>query len=215
MVIEKKKSKISNIDSGGISSNGGGGGAGGGYAYALPINPTKFGLWLFISAIIMLFSALTSAYIVRHSAGNWLNFEMPGIFWINTLILILSSLTIQLSYLQLKRDNISSFKILFLVSALLGISFLIGQVIGWGQLRDMGIYVNTNPSSSFFYLLTGAHAVHLAGGVISLIYVLVKALSGHYNSKNKLGVELCVTYWHFLDILWLYLFVFIKVTTSS
>jgi len=214
MVIEKKgKSQISDIDSGKIFNNGGGGGAGGhNYSYALPINPAKFGLWLFIGAIIMFFSALTSAYIVRHSVGNWLRFELPGIFWFNTLVLILSSLTIQLSYFQLKKDNSASFKFLFLLSTLFGISFLIGQLVGWGQLREMGIYASTNPSSSFFYLLTLAHAVHLVGGIIALIYVLIKALLGYYSSKNRLGVELCVTYWHFLDVLWLYLFVFINVT---
>lgn len=214
MVIEKRKEGgVSNIDAGGIYGNGGGGAGGHAFSYALPINPAKFGLWLFIAAVIMLFSALTSAYIVRHSTGNWLNFKMPRIFWVNTLILIISSLTIQLSYFKLRKDDILRFKILFLVSTLLGIFFLVGQVIGWRQLNDMGIYVNTNPSSSFFYLLTGVHAVHLAGGIISLLYVLIKALLGRYNSRNKLGVELCVTYWHFLDILWLYLFVFIKVTT--
>ncbi len=216
MVIEKKRPKSGtlDIDFNGTYNNGGGGGAGGhSSSYALPVQPAKFGLWLFISAIIMLFSALTSAYIVRHSVGNWLRFEMPGIFWFNTFVLLLSSLTIQLSYFKLRRDKIVSFKILFAISTFLGLLFLAGQIIGWNQLRDAGIYVNTNPSSSFFYLLTGAHAVHLAGGIVSLVYVFVKSLLGFYNSRNKLGVELCITYWHFLDILWLYLFVFIKVTT--
>lgn len=215
MVIEKKKrSEVSNIDIGGIYGNGGGGMGGHSSSYyALPINPAKFGLWLFIAAVIMLFSALTSAYIVRHSAGNWLRFEVPRIFWVNTFILILSSLTLQLSYFKLKKDKISDFKTLFLISTLLGISFLIGQIIGWGQLIKMGIYVSTNPSSSFFYLLTGMHALHLAGGIISLVYVLIKSLLGHYTSRNRLGVELCITYWHFLGLLWLYLFVFINVTT--
>ncbi len=214
MVIEKRKGdKVLNIDFGGTYGNGGEGAGGRSSSYALPINPAKFGLWLFIAAIIMLFSALTSAYIVRHSAGNWLRFEMPIIFWGNTIILILSSLTIQLSYLRLKKDELSGFKVLFLVSTLLGISFLVGQVIGWGELSKMGVYVSTNPSSSFFYLLTGLHALHLAGGIISLVYVLVKALRGYYSSRNRLGVELCITYWHFLGFLWLYLFVFIKVTT--
>ncbi|CUS93675.1 cytochrome c oxidase subunit 3 [Candidatus Kryptobacter tengchongensis] len=214
MVAEKKKEAgISNIDSGRIFNNGGGGGAGGhSYSYALPVNPAKFGLWLFISAIIMFFSALTSAYIVRHSAGNWLKFNLPPIFVVNTLILIFSSVTIQMSYFRLKRNKLSEFKLLFLFSTLLGVSFLIGQLIGWEQLKNMGIYVGTNPSSSFFYLLTWAHAIHLIGGVVALVYVLIKALFGHYNSKNRLGVELCITYWHFLDILWIYLFIFINVT---
>jgi len=212
MVIEKeKKGGISNIDIGGTFNNGGGG-AGGHSSYALPINPAKFGLWLFISAVIMLFAAITSAYIVRHSAGNWLKFNLPEIFWFNTLVLILSSATIQLSYSRLKRDKILEFKLLFLISALLGIIFLIGQVIGWGQLRNSGVYVSTNPSSSFFYLLTWLHGFHLFGGVISMIYVLVKALKGFYNSRNRLGIELCATYWHFLDFLWIYLFIFIKLT---
>lgn len=212
MVIEKeKKSGITNIDIGGTFNNGGGG-AGGHSSYALPINPAKFGLWLFISAIIMLFAAITSAYIVRHAAGNWLRFNLPSIFWFNTFVLILSSMMIQLSYLRLKKDRILEFKFLFLASALLGITFLVGQVIGWGQLRSYGVYVNTNPSSSFFYLLTWLHGLHLFGGVVSMIYVLIKALKGFYNSKNKLGVELCITYWHFLGVLWLYLFIFIKST---
>jgi cytochrome c oxidase subunit 3 len=117
-----------------------------------------------------------------------------------------------LSYSRLKRDKILEFKLLFLISALLGIIFLIGQVIGWGQLRNSGVYVSTNPSSSFFYLLTWLHGLHLFGGVISMIYVLIKALKGFYNSRNRLGVELCATYWHFLDFLWIYLFIFIKLT---
>jgi len=214
MVIEKKKgSEVSNIDIGGIYSNGGGDSGGHPSSFALPVHPAKFGLWLFISAVIMFFSALTSAYIVRHSAGNWMRFDLPGIFWVNTFILVLSSFTIQLSYFRLRKDDISGFKIWFLISTLLGISFLIGQVIGWAQLNGIGIYVGTNPSSSFFYLLTWGHALHLAGGVIALIYVLVRSLSGYYSSRNKLGVELCITYWHFLDVLWLYLFIFIKVTT--
>ncbi|MEN3038062.1 MAG: cytochrome c oxidase subunit 3 [Candidatus Kryptonium sp.] len=213
-MVNEKRGISSDIDSGKTFNNGGAGGAGGhSYSYALPVNPAKFGLWLFIAAIIMLFSAITSAYIVRHSAGNWLKFELPVIFWFNTLILILSSVTIQVSYFKLKNGDIVGFKSFFLLSTLLGISFLIGQVIGWAQLTKMGIYVSTNPSSLFFYLLTGADAVHLAGGVIALIYVMIKSLLGYYNSYNKLGVELCVTYWHFLDILWIYLFVFINITT--
>ncbi len=211
-MVKEKEIGFSDIDSGKIFNNGGGGGAGGRlYSYGLPINSAKFGLWLFISAIIMLFSAFTSAYIVRHSAGDWLRFKLPEIFWVNTLILVLSSVAIQLSYFQLKKDNLASFKALFLLSTLLGISFLIGQFIGWGQLKEMGIYVSTNPSSSFFYLLTIVHAVHLVGGIFALIYVLIRALFGHYSSGNRLGVELCITYWHFLDVLWVYLFVFINV----
>ena len=195
---------------------GGGGDDGGGFEnyQALPISVPKFGLWLFLGSVIMLFAAFTGAYIVRSAGSDWMNFKFPDIFWFNTGVLILSSIFIQLSYLNLKRNSLTKFKVLFGISTLLGVLFLTGQYIGWRELSDMGIYLRTNPSSSFFYLLTGAHAVHLLGGIFVLLYVFIRALRNVYNAERKTGVELSVIYWHFLDVLWLYLFIFLNVMSS-
>jgi cytochrome c oxidase subunit 3 len=212
MIVEEVK-EIKTGTPGGFDGFKGGGGErpGDGSEYALPIRPAKFGLWLFIASIVMLFAAFTSAYIVRQSGEDWRHIELPFILWINTGILIMSSITMQWAYVAIKRDMDGIFKVALLITFLLGVLFAVGQFIAWRELSNAGIYLRTNPSSSFFYILTGAHIVHLSGGIIFLLYVLLRALRGYYSSRNRLGVELCATYWHFLDGLWVYLFIFLLV----
>ena len=174
----------------------------------LSTNPKKFVLWLFMVSIIMLFAGLTSAYIVRRLEGNWVQFELPGIFWVNTIVLLLSSATIHWAYLSAKRNNLNDLKIALIFTTVLGSGFLYGQFVGWQHLVEIGVYLVGNPSGSFMYVFTGVHGFHLITGVIFMIIVLILSVQHKVHSKSMLSIEMCATYWHFLDGLWLYLFIF-------
>jgi cytochrome c oxidase subunit III len=179
--------------------------------YSLPIHPARFGLWLFIAASIMLFAAFTSAYIVRAAAGDWMRISVPAVMWLGTAALIMSSISIHAALVSIRKNNFTAFMRGMVLSVLFGGLFVGGQFAGWSVLRETGIYVGTNASSSFFFMLTAAHAVHLAGGMAALLYVTVKGIRRKFNADDHLGVELCATYWHFLDALWVYLLLFMNI----
>ena len=176
----------------------------------LSMHPKKFALWLFIVSIVMLFAALTSAYIVKQADGNWLSFKLPGIFVINTIIIALSSLTMHLAYLAAKRDLLQRVKWLLLVTVLLGVLFLIGQYISWSELVNENVYFVSNyASGSFIYIFTGLHGLHLVSGLIFLLITYTSSLRLKIHAKNLLQIEMCMTYWHFLGGLWVYLYIFL------
>jgi len=175
----------------------------------LSMHPKKFALWLFIVTVVMVFAALTSAYIVRQSEGNWLEFDLPQTLYITSGIIFLSSVTMQLSYVAAKKDNLVMVRLSMLLTALLGVAFLAGQLISWEDLVAMDVFFVGNPAGSFLYVLTGLHAVHLISGVIFLIVTTVNAFRYKVHSKSMDQIEMCATYWHFLDGLWLYLFLFL------
>lgn len=175
----------------------------------LSMHPKKFALWLFIVTVVMIFAALTSAYIVRQSEGNWLEFDLPQTIYITSGIILTSSITMQWSYFAAKNDNLMSLRLNTLITAFLGIAFLVGQYIVWQDLVAMDVYFVGNPAGSFMYVLTGLHGVHLISGVIFLILVTVNAFRYKVHSKSMDQIEMCATYWHFLDGLWLYLFLFL------
>jgi cytochrome c oxidase subunit 3 len=176
----------------------------------LAMHPKKFGLWLFLASVVMLFASLTSAYIVRRADGNWLNFELPQMFYTTTFVIILSSATLFLAYRSAKRDDMPMLKNWISATAILGVLFLVGQFMGWQDLIKNKIYFSGgNPSGSFVYVLSGLHGLHLVSGVIFLLIVWNSARQLKINSKNLAQIEMCSTYWHFLGGLWLYLFVFL------
>lgn len=179
----------------------------------LAMHPKKFALWLFIASVVMMFAALTSAYFVRQAEGNWLIFDLPSLFWVNTAIILVSSVTMHWAYWSAKRDNLETVKLALGLTLALGIAFLIGQFLAWGQMVESSIHFVNNRASgvsgSFVYVLSGLHGLHIVSGVIFLIIVLVSTLRYKVHSKNMTQMEMCVTYWHFLDVLWLYLFVFL------
>ena len=117
------------------------------------MNPKMFILWLFMTTIIMLFAAFTSAYIVRQSEGNWVVFELPMMFYYSTGILLISSFTIHFAYISAKRDNLNAVKLATIVTFILGIAFVLMQYVGWGSLVEQGVYFVGNPSGSFLKLL--------------------------------------------------------------
>lgn len=175
----------------------------------LAMHPKKFALWIFIASVIMIFGALTSAYIVRQSDGNWMSFDLPESFWITSAIIFISSGTMHWAYLAAKRDNLEATKLAISITTILGIAFLVGQYIAWGHLVNRNVYFVGNPSGSFVYVLSGLHGMHIIGGVVFLLIVLVATFRFKVHSKNLAQIEMCATYWHFLDGLWLYLFVFL------
>jgi len=178
------------------------------------IEPEKYriGMWVGLASILMLFIALTSAYIVRGvpalSGGDsdWLPLAMPRILWVNTAVLLMSSVSIELARRALKKNEYDRFKAWISLTTLFGASFLVGQLIAWRQLAAQGVFINSHPHSSFFYLLTSLHGVHLLGGVIALAYVTVAALRMRIGFKRRTAVDVTSIYWHFMDGLWIYLF---------
>ena len=178
------------------------------------VHPLKFSLWLIIISIMMMFAAFTSAYIVRREEGNWLEFELPTILLVNTLIIVLSSITMQWAYASAKKDNIGSIKLGLGLTAALGFAFLIGQWSGWSELVQNNIYFGgstSNPSGSFLYVLTGVHGFHLVTGLIFVLITLASSFKYKVHSKNLLRIQLCTVYWHFLGGLWLYLYIFLRI----
>lgn len=174
------------------------------------IHPKKFALLVACASIMMMFAALTSAYMVRKAGGNWLEFPMPSIFLVSTVVIVLSSVTLHLAYIAFKRGNEALYKGFLVGTFGLGITFLILQYQGWLALSGIGIELTTNPSGSFVYALSGIHAAHILGGITALIIALLHAFSLKYQvtPTRTLRLEMTMTYWHFVDILWVYLFIF-------
>ena len=176
------------------------------------VSPVKFTVWLFIVSITMMFAAFTSAYIVRRSEGNWQDFALPAGMLVNTILLVLSSISLQYGYFAAKKDNLKALKTALFVTFALGVAFLLGQWSVWSELVDNKIFfggATANPSGSFLYVLTGVHGFHLVTGLIYLIIVLNSAFRFKVHSKNMLQLEMCTTYWHFLGALWIYLYLFL------
>jgi cytochrome c oxidase subunit 3 len=178
------------------------------------VNSKKMILWLFIVTIVMLFAAFTSAYIVRKADGEWLLFSLPSIFAYSTGVILLSSITMQWAYTFVKKGMLEKAKPLVAVTFVLGLVFLYIQYIGWGKLVEMNVFLggdSSNPAGSFVYILSGVHAFHLVTGLIYILIVFAMLFSGKITKENSLQFELCTIYWHFLDLLWIYLFVFLLV----
>lgn len=175
----------------------------------LSMDPKKFILWGFIVTIIMLFASQTSAYLVRRAEGNWVEFEIPQIFWYSTIVLILSSISMHWSYLAAKKDNFNTLKIAISITFVLGLAFLGMQFAGWKELVAQNVYFVGNPSGSFFYVFTLLHGGHLITGLIVLCVTFASAMRLKVHAKSLRRIEICATYWHFLDILWIYLFAFL------
>ena len=160
-------------------------------------------------SIVMVFAALTSAYLVRQAEGNWLEYSLPSVLWVSSIIILMSSVTAQLSLRSLKKGNDSVAKIILAITILLGIAFMISQFNAWETLVANEVYFVGNPGGSFLYVLTGFHGFHLISGIIYLIVIFIMISTKKVNKENSLPMELSTTYWHFLDGLWLYLFVFL------
>jgi cytochrome c oxidase subunit 3 len=177
------------------------------------LHPHKFTLWVGIGSIIMMFAALTSAYVVRHAQQNWLEFNLPKVFWYSTAVIIISSITMQLSLKAFRERNRLRHRLLLGITALLGVLFAVLQISGFYNLYSRGIHIigeGSNPSASFLGVITGLHVVHVLGGVIALLFIYIQSLSTRVKTYNSIPLEILSVYWHFVDILWIYLFIFLN-----
>ena len=196
----------------------------------------RIGMFFALAAVVMLFVSFTSAYIVRQGVGTWSDasaryvtdwkpISLPPILWVNTAILLLSSFTLAMARRALARKVKAASRHAAApavapgligsdprpfpwlgITFVLGTGFLVGQLLAWGQMRHLGIFVSTNPSSSFFYVLTGSHGIHLLGGVLALAYASLISLLRKPLVTRFLVVDVTALYWHFMDFLWIYIF---------
>jgi cytochrome c oxidase subunit III len=175
------------------------------------IHPHKLALWIACISMSMMFMAWTSAYLVRQAAGNWVEFKLPSLFFVNTGILLLSSATLQGSFMSFKRGNEWAYKGLLVTTFLLGVAFVVMQYEAWLQLNSYGITLTGNPSGSFVYVLSGFHALHVVAGVAVLTTALIHAFALKFKvSERRIRrFDLTVNFWHFVDILWIYLLLFL------
>jgi cytochrome c oxidase subunit III len=173
------------------------------------IHPHKFTLWVAIGSILMMFAGLTSAYIVKRNQANWTSFEIPVLFWVSTGVIIISSLTIMAATKAFKERSVTKYRSLMLLTMVLGVLFIALQAIGFKQLWDAGLTLQKNVAYSFLYVIVGLHALHVIGGVIALIVMSAKAYSNKTRIYSAVPLEVLSTYWHFVDILWIYLLIFL------
>ena len=164
-------------------------------------------------SMTMMFAGLTSAFVVSKSRADWLkDFQLPTAFFYSTAAIIGCSITFYLAKKAIQKNNQSKTTLFLLSTLVLGILFVVLQFVGFGQIVDNGYYFTGSGSSittTFLYVVTVVHLIHLAGGVISLLIIIYNHFKQKYNSSQTLGIELGAMYWHFLDLLWVYLFLFL------
>ena len=173
----------------------------------------KLMLWFAMISMTMMFGGLTSAFVVSKSRGDWLkDFEIPIAFFISTIVIIAGSVTFHLAKLAIKKDNRSAVTMYLWITLGLAIAFVVLQFMGFDEIVSNGYYftgTESNITTTFLYVVTITHLAHLAGGIISLLVIIYNHFKQKYNSRQTIGIELGAMYWHFLDFLWLYLFLFL------
>ncbi|HXD79780.1 MAG TPA: cytochrome c oxidase subunit 3 [Puia sp.] len=172
------------------------------------IHPHKFTLWVALGSIVMMFAGLTSAYIVKRDQPNWSTFSIPKAFWYSTAVLLVSSLTIQMALKSFKDREMMRYRNLLTTTAVLGIGFMLLQWTGFREIWRTGITLHGSGAGQFLYVIAGLHVAHVLGGVIALLVMVTRAFVSKVRSYDSVPVELMSTYWHFVDLLWIYLFIF-------
>ena len=174
------------------------------------MNPMRLALLIACGSILMMFAALTSAYIVRQSAGNWLEFPLPRLFYVSTGVLLASSVTLQLCYSAFRQNRARVYRGLLAATLVLGFGFVVGQFAAWQEMYAAGLQLKGNPAPAFIYVLSGLHGAHIVGGLIALIVATIHgfALPVAATPRRQLRLQLTLTYWHFMDFLWIYLLLF-------
>lgn len=172
------------------------------------IHPHKFVMWVAIASILMMFAGLTSAYIVKSNQAGWQNITMPKIFWASTAVILFSSLTMQMALRSFQQREMQRYRLLLGLTFVLGIVFVILQYLGFMQLWHQQVTFKGSGEGQFLYVIFGLHAVHVLGGVMALMIMFAKAFLGRTKLYSAVPVEVMKTYWHFVDILWIYLVIF-------
>jgi cytochrome c oxidase subunit 3 len=171
-------------------------------------HPHKFTLYVAMASIIMMFAGLTSAYIVKSSAANWEEVETPKLFVISTIVMLASSLAVQLALRAFKQRSMHQYRMLMLATAVLGIAFVVLQWYAFNWMWEHGVRFKGAGQGQFLYIIAGLHGLHVVGGIVALTIMVLKAFFSNRRSYNSVPVEVAATYWHFVDVLWLYLLVF-------
>lgn len=180
------------------------------------IHPYKFTLWVALGSIVMMFAGFTSAYIVKRNQANWQGFDLPVIFMYSTAVILVSSVTMQLAVRKFKERRMDLYRRFILLTALLGIAFIVMQWTGFQTLSENGIKLvgaGSNVSGSFLAVIAGVHMAHVLGGVIALLIMLRRAFSSSTRTYSPVGAEVAATYWHFVDFLWIYLYIFLTLVS--
>lgn len=173
------------------------------------IHPHKFTLWVAIASILMMFAGLTSAFIVKSQQAGWQTVEIPAFFWYSTAVILLSSLTVQMALRAFRQREMRKYRSLIAVTFVLGLLFVVFQWLGFENLwSEQDITFKGGGAGQFLYVLFGLHALHVIGGIIALLVMFIKAFFGKSKLYSAVPVEVAATYWHFVDILWIYLLVF-------
>ena len=163
----------------------------------------KIGLGVFLAVVGCLFALFASAYFMRMALSDWQALPVPRLLWINTGILVLSSVALHIAVVAARKGQIATTRLALVTGGLTALAFLAGQLMAWRELSASGYLLTANPANSFFYLLTGLHGLHIAGGLVALGNTTVKAWTGVPRDRLRLSVELCAMYWHFLLFIWL------------
>ncbi|WKK66358.1 cytochrome c oxidase subunit 3 [Lutimonas zeaxanthinifaciens] len=168
-------------------------------------------LWISMISMTMMFAGLTSAYVVSKGREDWVSFDLPGSFYISTILIVLSSISFVLAKSALMSASQSKTTLLLAVTLLLGLGFVFFQFSGFNELIDAGLYTTgpqSNVASSFLYVITATHLLHIFVGILVLAWVLFRNARGKYTPESHLGLSLSAIFWHFVDALWIYLFIF-------
>ena len=174
------------------------------------IHPYKFTLWIAIGSILMMFAGLTSAFIVKSNLVGWRQIKIPSVFWVSTGVILLSSLTIQMALRSFQQREMGKYRFLIVSTLVLGIVFLFLQWTGFMSLWNQQLihFKGITGPGQFLYVIFGLHALHVIGGVIALLVMFLRAFFGKMKRYSSAPVEVAATYWHFVDILWIYLLIF-------
>jgi cytochrome c oxidase subunit 3 len=174
------------------------------------IHPHKFTLWVAIASILMMFAGLTSAFIVKSNLVGWRDIQMPKIFWVSTVVIVVSSLLIQMALRAFRQREMKNYRLLMGLTVLAGIAFVVLQWLGFRELWEQQniTFKGVSVAGQFLYVIFGLHALHVIGGVVALTVLFAKAFLGKMKVYSSIPVEVAATYWHFVDILWIYLLVF-------
>ena len=167
----------------------------------------KIALGIFLAVVGALFALFASAYFMRMDYADWQATPLPSILWLNTAILAMASVALQIAVIASRKGHGDTVRLALVTAGLTTIAFLAGQWTAWRDLTADGYLLDGNPASSFFYLITGMHGLHIVGGIVGLARVSARIMRGSDDENTRLGIELCAMYWHFLLLVWLGVFV--------
>ncbi len=170
-------------------------------------------MWVVLAAVVMMFAALSGTYIFLSLGDQWRPISAPRMFFLSTVVILISSVTFEVARQRLKLENVTGYKRWLVVTLMLGLGFLTTQWLAWKELRSQGVYLASNPHSSFFYLFTGVHGVHIIGGILALLFLVFRFRThGQLNAtRTNASTEVVSRYWHVMDGLWIWLFLLLSV----